>query len=303
MKNKCLTLILALLAIQVLAGQDNSQNVLGIVLSVKGELYHVHAGETRNLMPADQIYMDSVLQLKPGAKAAKVQIGTRDGLVVYKRFPVSFKALDLAVALSADQRNNYLAGIGGLVMKGPVPIEKSETAGEPVMEWQFAQLVVDKDLLEQSFTLILSKSEGSFENLSLNPLYFKLSPGFGGVKTITYNLIDYKTRSVLKTGAFSSGSAGFSLPFKGLGLKSSAYYQMKTHLTGEGISVDWDLYINVLGDEVKKKVADMAEPSLKKTDNELERKLILAGKYRIFSFELKALGLLKEAGIELDGLF
>jgi hypothetical protein len=298
MKRIFFLFLLCALPVTLLSAQTVEKDVLGIVLSVKGELLHTRAGKTEAVKPSTLIFKDSVVSLKSGAKSGKIQIGTMDGPVTYKRFPCSFKSA-AAVVLSRELYDNYMGSIGGVVLRSP---DKSNfSLSLSCMQWELNPLLLTDDFMKDGFSLVIGNNEGSNENLSLNPLYVKLQENTIA-KSVKYSLYDITSMESVQEGDFTATDHGFSLAFGALPFRPSGEYILKTFIETEDAVVNWDLTIEIYDQDSTAIVLKDAGPLLSGKKKDFDKAIVLAGVYRKYNLLLKSLQILKDAGIDLDGL-
>ncbi|MBN1409728.1 MAG: hypothetical protein JW969_02715 [Spirochaetales bacterium] len=276
---------------------NTDDDILGIVLSIKGNLIHSRQGKDEEIKPTTKIYPDSVIKLKQGEKLGKLQIGTADGPVTFKRFPVTFKKLTV-VTLSDDQQKNYLASIGGFVLRGN---QTNMVNSSPCMAWEINPLVLDENLIQQGFTLVISAGTSSVDTLTLKPLVFKcvdkIDPG-----AITYKLYNLETMEAVSEGKFKRTEKDFSLVFKEMALEPSIDYLLRAIIKSGTETTTWDLDFTVLSEMEISLIEEEIKQTINDTMNDFDKTIIRAGKYQYYNFKLRALSLLHEAGVDLDGL-
>jgi len=286
-----------------LLGQAIDNEVVAIVFSVSGDLVLRNNGKESPAKQSDKIYKSSVIDLKPGTKGGKLQLGTLDGPVVYKKFPVKIASMKFA-GLSEENQKVMLSSIGGTVLRS-LTVTKSisvEKPGEELFDWFMEIGVLDEKDVQKGFSIIISPDKSSKEILSLDPLYFRLNPSVR-IKSADYSIVVDTTGVVASSGswAFKNGEFGFS--FKGLKYEFGVDYRVETIFTlSDDSKTEWDFIFTIYNETDIKSVEDEVQTGIAGKKNHFEKQIIRAGIYNGYNFKLKALGILRDAGVDLDGM-
>jgi hypothetical protein len=298
--NRLVSIIFCTILICIVAGllsADSKENTIGVVLSLSGDLVLQSDGGEKTLAPRDLLSGTSIIALKKGAKTGKVQIGTIDGPIVFKKFPVKLGSANLK-AIPDDLKDNYIASIGGTVLRGG---HNKEIIG--LFDWSIQNIgALDAKEIEKGLDIIVSSTKSSKENFSLNPIYFKLEPGVE-IKSATCDVVEDTTGVRHGEGKWLSKDGELLFRIDPTKYEPGVDYSVRTQFKlKDGSDAQWSLGFTIFGNEDVSYVEDEIGKALSGKERDFEKKIIRAGKYQNYNFKLKALGILKDAGIEIDGM-
>ncbi len=273
---------------------DNEEDAIGVVLSVSGDVVLQSAGNEQQLLPSALLAKSHVIALRKGAKTGKVQIGTIDGPIVFRKFPIRLDSLDIKV-MPGDMRENYMASIGGTVLRG-----RQKEAD--IFDWSMDLGALDARDVEKGFYLAVSRTKSSAVNLSLNPVYFKLDAGVK-VKSGTYEILVDTTGVSLYKGSWTEKAGDLALMLDTIKYESGVDYRVRNvFVLEDGERAEWNFKYTIFSKEDIGIVEEEIAGLLKGDEREFAKKLLAAGKYMSYNFKLKALSLLKDAGIDIEGM-
>jgi hypothetical protein len=280
-----------------LYGQSGNDEVVAVVFSVSGDLVLRNDGKDSPVKQSDKIYRSSVIDLRQGTKTGKLQLGTLDGPVVYKKFPVKIASTKL-FGLTEENQKVLLASIGGTVLRS-LPVGKP---GEELFDWFTDIGVLDGKDVQKGFSLVISPDKSSRDNLSLNPLYFRLKPSVR-IKSADYTIVVDTTGVLNSSGSWTLKNNDFVFSFKGFKYESGVDYRVETTFTfSDNSKTEWDFACTIYNEPDIKGVEDEAIAGLAGKESSFEKQIIRAGIFQGYNFKLKALGIMKEAGVDLDGM-
>jgi hypothetical protein len=275
-----------------------AEEVIGVVLSVKGDLIQTNGNTKEEVKPGTKIYKNSVITLPEGVKRGKLQIGSNSGPIVYTRFPVSFDRTTF-IALSAEQQDNYISCIGGSVLRS-----KGITNDTEIIEWYIAYLgaLGEKDLKE-GFSLVFSNNKRSDENLIVNPLYVRFKEGVA-IQSASFNIINKDEKTIVCEKAHYDKQGGdYAIQFDQIAYDYGVAYAIEAVFElfdGRKEKVEVTFY--VYGDEEIAFIEEEARGMFSEGMSDYEKDLVRAGRYRYYEMTLKAFEILKSIGVDLDGM-
>lgn len=270
---------------------------VAIVLSVNGDLLVAckPGGVKTELKPAVTLTKSCVITAKKGGKSPKLQIGTIDGPIVFRKFPVRIESIGLK-AIPEDLSENYIASIGGSVLRGA----DVRLHGTHVFEWYTSVGALDDADVKNGFAIVMSPTRNSKTDRSLDPLCFRLKPGI----TITearYAVIVDTTGVLFAEGEWPKKDGEFVFAFRSIPSVYGVDYRVETVLTlKDGSEAEWSFVYTVYGPEDIASVEEEAHSLYAEKDRDFERKLKRAGKYQGYNFRIKALAILKSANIDIE---
>jgi hypothetical protein len=213
---------------------------------------------------------------------------------VYKRFPVKLDSANLKM-MADDLRQNYIASIGGAVLRSG-----NKEAG--IFDWSTDIGALDATDLKKGFSVVVSRNKSSASGSSLDPLYFKLMP-WVRIKSGVYEILADTTGVNLAKGAWTNKDGDFALALDALDFESGVDYRViNTFVLADGSKETWNFVYTVYAAEDMQIVTDEISSMLKADQKEFEKQLIRAAKYQGYNFKLKALGILKDAGVDIEGM-
>ena len=295
-KGKAILGFLIIVTAVSFSGYTDDQ-IIGVVLSVKGKLLLAEGEETRELLAGDAVRKTTSIELAEGERRAKVQIGSHAGPIVYTRFPVTFDISTLQ-GLSREQEENYIACLGGTPLR-------SKTPSRSALAWKLDMLgAIHEESIEAGFSVVMSPEKSSSENLSLDPVYFRMVEGLG-VKKVTFSLQNNDLgKTVVKEKQLERQNDGFVFSFASLPLNHETEYQVNlTFVLKDGAKISEFFVFFVYGDAEINFIEEEAAFLLSGDENDFEKGLIRAGTYRNYAMHLKALAILKDIGIDIEGMF
>jgi hypothetical protein len=275
-----------------------AEEVVGVVLSVKGDLIQTCDNTKEELKPGTKIYKNSVITLSEGTQRGKLQIGSNSGPVVYTRFPVSFDKTTF-MALSVEQQDNYISCIGGSVLRSKGI--KNETE---IIEWYIAYLgALGENDLKEGFSLVFSKNKRSDENLIINPLYIKFKEGVK-IQNASFNIINKDEKTIVCERAHYNQQGGdYTIQLHQITYEFGIAYAIEAvFLLFDGRKEKVRVTFYVYGDEEIAFIEEEAKEMFSEGMSDYEKNLIRAGRYRYYEMTLKAFEILKSIGVDLDGM-
>jgi hypothetical protein len=274
---------------------QSSEDTVAVVLSVSGDVVFSVGGKEFALSPSVVLTKTSVIALKKGAKTGKVQIGTIDGPIVFKKFPVKLDSIDLKT-IPGDMRDNYIASIGGTILRSKGPEAK-------IFEWSTDLGALDASDVEKGFSVVVSQTKSSAENFSLNPLYFKLKAGIK-VKSGSYKIVGDTTGVFHAQGTWSEKDGDLAFSLDSLEYENGVDYRVHNLFTlADGTIAEWSFVYTIYKTEDVSYVEAEVWKMLAGMDRDFDKKILRAGRYQSYNFKLKALSILKDAGIDIEGMF
>jgi hypothetical protein len=198
---------------------------VGCINYVKGGLMHTHDGSTVQAARGMVIYKDSVINYAPEytKRDGKVQIicknGGKNTITV---FPASFNKSSVAT-VSAKELKELGKYIGGNLVL-------SSKHGDPIFEWYCNIKVLDEEFA-RDFTIIISKTQSSFDTGSVKPLVFKVNPGvvISAIECSLWEADDYgKKIKKIATVEWKSEKDDWMLDFSKLPSDKNKLYVLET---------------------------------------------------------------------------
>ena len=309
----CILCIIGTAAPVVLAQGDS---IVGVVMAVKGNLVHTYQeyGEAvkEPLEPGAYLFESSEVSSESG-RGSYFQLGSSNDLVRYSRFPMTFQNESLS-PMSEEKAALLLRSIGGKALRGKgAGGRASDMASEP-MDWAVASLrpedlfewstgleTIEKGWIDAGFALVLSEEKSTKENLSLNPLYFKLLPEVD-IDQIEYTVYD-PDLTIVEEGAFARQGSDWSLRFDTFSLKTTTIYDVQCLITFEdGTSGEWNFQFRVFGEREKEYIEDKAQQQIEPGSSPFMKGMTRAAMYQKYGMKLTAYQIMKDLGVSLDGL-
>jgi hypothetical protein len=293
---------------------ETEDDVIGIVFSIKGTLVLEREGKKENIEPGVMIYKTSLIRLAEATKRGKIQIITSEGPVVYSRFPITFQNTAFAI-LSDKQQENYIASIGGTVVRDRAGgggdkflsdngfISEEISSGDKIFEWYMDLKVLDSREIKEGFTLVMSKDKSSLENLSLNPLYFKLCDDVE-VQHISFEVMEDKTfTTVYESGEPKKKDGDFVYLFDCFKYTCNTPYLVVATITfSDGNTDYWEFSYTIAGMETINRIEEEASRKCSGDESDFEKMLIRAHMYREYDMELTYLRILKDCNLDIEHL-
>ncbi|MBN2442319.1 MAG: hypothetical protein JXJ04_13275 [Spirochaetales bacterium] len=274
---------------------SETDDVIGIVLTIKGNLVQEQGDTVSTISPGDKVYKDSVIRLEDDKGRAKVQIGSDSGPVIYTRFPVKFATTSFA-SLSPGEQDNYISCIGGTVLK---------SRSVNLFDWFMKNLgAIGESDIKNGFSVVFSKTKNSEENLSLDPLYFKLKDDIR-IKSITGTLInkDENNRVESETLKIEKKGSDWKIAFDQYPYEYAIEYAIKTSVIYMDDKTEiFEFSFYVYGKEEIDYIEAEAKELFTPGESEFKKAIIRAGHYRNYEMHIKGMEILKEAGVDIEGL-
>lgn len=298
----------------IVIGQNDS--IVGVVMAVKGNLVHRYEeyGSTveEPLEPGTYLYKSSEVRSESG-RGSFFQLGSRNDLVPYSRFPMKFQNESLA-PMSEDEAALLLRSIGGKALRGKGAAGRAGLEPSEPMDWAVASLrpedlfawsmeleTIDEAWIDTGFALVLSEETSTKENLSLNPISFKLLPEIE-IENIEYTIYD-PDLSIIKEGQFARQGPAWSLRFDALPLETTTIYDAQCIITFEdGTSGEWNFQFRVFGEREKQYIEEKAGKEIEPDSSVFMRGMTRAATYQKYGMKLTAYQIMKDLGVSLDGL-
>lgn len=286
--------IAVILIVFILCTLHSSEDeVIGIVLTKKGDLFLERGDSAKSLDPGDKVYRDSVITL--GSGRGKVQIGSDAGPVIYSRFPVKFSDTTFT-PLSAAKQDHYISCIGGTVLR---------SKGLPMFDWFMNPLgALDEKDIKNGFSVVFSRNKDSSVSLILDPLYFKIKDDTQ-IKSINGKLINKEedNRVELDSIVIEKKNKDWIIAFDQYNYEYSVLYAVKTSITHmndvqENIEISFYVYGKEEIEFIEAEAAELFSPD----ETDFGKAIIRAGRYRYYEMHLKGMSILKEAGIDIEGM-
>jgi hypothetical protein len=290
---RCFPFILFFLILSPLAGSED--DVIGIVLTIKGNLVQERGEEATPLISGDKVYRDSIIKLEQNSGRGKIQIGSNSGPVIYTRFPVKFTQTSFT-PLSEAKQDHYISCVGGTVLTS-----RSVT----LFDWFMKNLgALDEMDIKNGFSVVFSRNKNSSKSLLLDPLSFKIKDDVQ-IKSITGTLInkDEDGRIVLDTITIRRTGNDWTIPLDQYDYEYAVEYAIKTtitHMNNKEEIFEFTFY--VYGEEEIDFIEAEAGELVTGGETDFEKAVIRAGRYRYYEMHLKGMRILKEAGIDIDGM-
>ncbi|MBN1696812.1 MAG: hypothetical protein JW881_04805 [Spirochaetales bacterium] len=287
-----------MLLICIAARADDSEGIIGIVLSVRGELVQTYGGTAAPVKPGGKVYKKSVIALAEGEKRGKVQVGLNSGPVVYTRFPVSFEksAFD---EINPELKDNYISCIGGTVLRS-----KGIENETKILEWYMPYLgAIGAGELKGGFSLAFGKTYRSDESLVIDPLYFKFRQGVS-IQNASFAIVNKETeKTECEAASFEKQGGDYTVRLDqivyGYGVEYAIVADFRLF---DGTSEKVEITYYVYGDEEIAFIEEEVVGMFGEGTSDYEKALIRAGRYRYYEMNIKALLILKSIGIDLDGM-
>ena len=273
---------------------------VGVIFGFKGSFSHVYREGGKQveeeLKPGDVVYEDSQITCSSG-RGSWVQMGSEMDLIKYTRFPLSFQDASLP-RLSGEKQAVYLRSIGGKALRGKGTGDRGEIAPEELFEWYTEFQTLDKETVDEGFSLVLSPRRSSRETGSLSPLYFKLKPGVG-LRSVAYTIKGFEGT---EEGVFEErqGEWVFTFSDKEFSLRQN-YTVECALLLRDGTEETWSFSFRVFGEKEKEFIEASATEGLSPSADGFTRAFTIAAEYQMYGMKLKAWEVLKEQGVELEG--
>jgi len=294
-RNAIYAFIIVFSVFSLLPSPGVEEEVIGIVLTIKGNLVQKRNDSVNAIFPGDKIYKESVIELEEGSSRAKIQIGSESGPVIYTRFPVKFDKTNFN-QLSPDQQDNYIACIGGTILTS-----RSVT----LFNWFMNNLgaLEEKDI-KSGFSVVFSKNKNSKESLILDPLYFRLKDDVN-IKAVTAKLInkDENNRVEAASLVIEKKSQDWIIPLDQFEYEYAVEYAVKAtviYMNNKQENTEFSFY--VYGAEEIAYIETEARELYSEDVTSFQKAVIRAGRYRYYEMHLKGMSILKEAGIDIDGM-
>jgi hypothetical protein len=265
---------------------ETEADVIGIVFSVKGTLMLEHAGKRVNIEPGLKIYKTSLIRPGEGGGKCSIQIITSGGPVMYSRFPITFKDTTFP-SLSERQQKNFIASIGGTVLHDRAAgggdknlsdelfITGESSSGDRFFEWYTDIKVLHGRDIKDGFNLVLSKDKSSLENMSLNPLYFKIL-GDLEVRTVSFEVMEDNTfETVYESEEIKNREGDFVFSFDCFEYTVDNPYNVVATITfSDGNKDYWEFSYTIAGMETIQSIEDEAGRRCIGDESDFEIKLM-----------------------------
>ena len=309
----CILCIIGTAAPVVLAQGDS---IVGVVMAVKGNLVHTYQeyGEAvEEPLEPGPIYSSQVKSVPKAAGGLISSSGPVTSLVRYSRFPMTFQSESLS-PMSEEEAALLLRSIGGKALRGkgagsrasdmtsePMDWAVASLRPEDLFEWSTGLETIEKGWIDAGFALLLSEEKSTKENLSLNPLYFKLLPELD-IDQIEYTVYD-PDLTILEEGTFLRQGSDWSLRFDTFPLKTTTIYDVQCLITfGDGTSGEWNFQFRVFGKREKQYIEDKAREQIEPGSSLFMKGMTRAAMYQKYGMKLTAYQIMKDLGVSLDGL-
>ncbi|MBN2536069.1 MAG: hypothetical protein JXB88_24525 [Spirochaetales bacterium] len=289
-------IIVSMIVVFILCTIYSSEDeVIGIVLTFKGNLILDRGDSTKTLIPGDRVYRDSLIKLEEETGRGKVQIGSDAGPVIYTRFPVNFKTTSFK-PIPPEKQDNYISCVGGTVLTS-----RSLT----LFDWFMNTLgALDKKDIGNGFSVVLSKNKNSSENLSLDPLYFRIKDDVQ-IQSISGKLVnkDEDSRVEVDAMVIEKKNKDWIIALDQYDYEYAVEYAVKATITlMNNKKENFEFSFYVYGEEEIKFIEAEAEELYPLDNTDFGKAIIRAGRYRYYEMHLKGMSILKEAGIDIDGM-
>lgn len=295
-KNLFISSIIIILFIFILCTiYSSDDDVIGIVLTTRGNLVLERGDTTTPLVPGNKVYRDSIIKLDQGSGRGKIQIGSNSGPVIYSRFPVKF-TMTAFTPLSTAKQDHYISCIGGTVLT---------SRSVNLFDWFMSTLgALDEEEIKNGFSVAFSKNKNSSISLTLDPIYFKIKDDVR-IKSISGKLInkDEDNKVELDSIRIEKKNNDWIIILDQYDYEYAVEYAIKTsvtHMNNKSENFEFSFY--VYGDKeidyIETEVHEMTDDG----ETDFGKAIIRAGRYRYYEMHVKGLRILKEAGIDIDGM-
>ena len=211
------------------------------------------------------------------------------------RFPVKFDKTNF-VQLSPDRQDNYIACIGGTVLTS-----RSVT----LFDWFMNNLgALDEKDIKNGFSVVFSKNKNSKESLILDPVYFKLKDNVN-IKAVTAKLINKDENNKVEAASLviEKKSQDWVIVLDQFEYEYAVEYAVKTtviYMNNKQENTEFSFY--VYGAEEIAYIEAEAKEMYTEDESSFQKAIIRAGRYRYYEMHLKGMNILKEAGIDIEGM-
>ena len=313
MKKKFLIInliILLFLNFPIIA-EDSPDNVIGIISGIKGSFIHKYNNKEIALTKTTRLYMDSVIILNSEGNGW-IEVLTESGPVKYSRFPLSgFSGIS---SISKAAQDKFITAIGGMVLgtrdsgfgdikeKGYAPEWSMDDSLESkdVFERYLPIDMFDENNVEQGMSLVLSANEIP-EDFN-KEFYFKLKEYIEPV-SIKYIVYDFASNNIIAMGSYMNSENSWIFTLNSFDYTPGKKYRVENYLLLKDDSqIEWDFSYGIYSKDRISEI-DAEVTGVTGYESEYDWSMIYAAHYQTFGLTFKILEMLRNAGLDLSGVY